>query len=221
MVGPAVARRPPPAPGHPHSSKAPVVLELLTGCLLLVGATLGGLVVAHRPWANRVDITGFRLLPADASSRWAVELTRLGSTHVLIAGVAVLGCIALMQGDRTRAIACVVAPLCAVLVVELVAKPLVGRRLEDSAAFTYPSGTVTAVAALAAATLLVAPRGAKSAVALLGGAVVSAICVAVVVLRWHYPTDALGGVSLGAGAVFTLDGALRLLSRSEPRVRRP
>jgi len=109
----------------------------------------------------------------------------------------------------------------AVLAVQLVAKPLVGRHFEGSSGLSYPSGTVTAVAALAAGILLVAPRLAKPAVAALGGALVAAVCVAVVVLRWHYPTDALGGVCVGAGAVFALDGALHWFSEPNRFRHRP
>ncbi|HEX4245680.1 MAG TPA: hypothetical protein VHY77_08940 [Acidimicrobiales bacterium] len=36
------------------------------------------------------------------------------------------------------------------------------------------------------------------------------ISAAVVVLRWHYPTDALGGACVGIGAVFFLDGLAHL-----------
>jgi membrane-associated phospholipid phosphatase len=32
----------------------------------------------------------------------------------------------------------------------------------------------------------------------------------VVVLRWHYPTDALGGIAVGAGAVLLIDSLVHL-----------
>jgi membrane-associated phospholipid phosphatase len=182
------------------------VVELLVGCVLLGGAAFAGFVFVHRPWPNRVDSFGFQLLPADATSRWAGVLTHLGSLPVLVVGVVVLGGMALIRGEKARALACVVAPVGAVLVVELVAKPLVGRHFEGSTALSYPSGTVATVAALAAAALLVVPRLAKLATALAGAVIVAAVCVAVVVLRWHYPTDALGGACVGAGAVFAVDG---------------
>ena len=102
------------------------------------------------------------------------------------------------------------------LIVQTVAKPLVGRHFEGTSALSYPSGTVTAVAALAAAALLVVPRFAKPLVAVAGGAVVVAVCAAVVVLRWHYPTDALGGVCVGAGAVFAVDGLQRWIRSLQP-----
>ena len=211
MAVSVVGSHPPVSQEH-SDRRAPAILELLVGSFLLCGAALAGFVFVHRPWPNRVDAIGFRILPAGFTSSWATDLARLGSTRVLVAGVVVLGIIALVSRDRARALSCVMAPLVAVLIVELVAKPLVGRHFEGSTALSYPSGTVTAVAALAAGAVLVAPRMAKLAVALLGGAATASVCVAVVILRWHYPTDALGGVCVGVGAVFALDGALHYFS---------
>jgi membrane-associated phospholipid phosphatase len=187
---------------HPEA-----LLEMLLGCFLLGAATLAGLVFVHRPWPNRVDAIGFRLLPADLSSRWAADVAHLGSSTVLIAGAATLCVVAAMSRNWMRALSCLIAPIAAVLIVQTVAKPLVGRHF-GGPSFSYPSGTVAAVAALAAAAFLVVPWFARPLVAVAGGVVVVAVCVAVVVLRWHYPTDALGGVCVGAGAVFTLDGLL-------------
>lgn len=99
---------------------------------------------------------------------------------------------------------------CAVLMVDQVAKPLIGRQI-DGVVGSYPSGTVTAVSALAAAAVLVTPRVFRAATAVVAAALVVGICAAVVVLRWHYPTDALGGACVGIGAVLFLDGLAHLL----------
>jgi len=116
--------------------------------------------------------------------------------------------VAVLSRDWIRALSCLVAPLAAVLIVQTLAKPLVGRHFEGTSALSYPSGTVTAAAALATAAFLVAPRFAKPLVAIIGAAAAVAVCAAVVVLRWHYPTDALGGLCVGVGAVFAIDGLL-------------
>jgi len=195
---------------------AEATMEMLLGCFLLAAATLAGLVFVHRPWPDRLDAIGFRLLPADPSSRWATDLAHLGSLTVLIAGATVLSVVAAKTRNWMRALSCLIAPIAAVLIVQTVAKPLVGRHLEGSSALSYPSGTVTAVTALAAAAFLVVPRFAKPLVAVAGGALVVAVCAAVVVLRWHFPTDALGGVCVGAGAVFAVDGLLLSISNQQP-----
>jgi membrane-associated phospholipid phosphatase len=188
---------------------AGAMMELLLGFLLLGAAILAGLVFVHRPWPNRVDAIGLRLFPADLSSTWATDVVHLGSLTVLIVGAAVLCIVAALSRNWMRALACLIAPIAAVLIVQTVAKPLVGRHFEGNSGLSYPSGTVAAVAALAVATFLVVPRFAKLPVAMAGGAVIVAVCAAVVVLRWHYPTDALGGVCVGAGAVFAVDGLLQ------------
>jgi membrane-associated phospholipid phosphatase len=40
--------------------------------------------------------------------------------------------------------------------------------------------------------------------------VVAGVGAAVLVLRWHYPTDVLGGVWVGSGAVFFIDALAHL-----------
>jgi len=204
---------------HRISKKTEAATELLVGCFLLGAAALAGLFFVRRPWPNRLDAIGFRILPADPTSPLAADVARLGSLTVLVAGVAALCVVAAVSRNWLRALSCLVAPIAAVLIVETVAKPLVGRHI--GGAFSYPSGTVTAVAALAAAAFLVTPGLAKAFTAVAGGVVVAAVCAAVVVLGWHFPTDALGGVCVGAGAVFVVDGFLLSIRNHLHRARTP
>ncbi len=199
---------------HQIGKPTEYLAELLVGCFLLGAATLAGLVFVRRPWPNRLDAIGLSLLPADPTSKWAADVAHLGSLTVFVAGVVVLSAVAAISRNWMRALSCLIAPLAAVLVVQTVAKPLVGRHIEGT--LSYPSGTVTAVAALAAAVFLVVPRFAKPIVTATGGVVVAAVCAAVVVLRWHFPTDALGGVCVGAGAVFAVDGLLLSIRNQIP-----
>ncbi|MGO9857271.1 MAG: hypothetical protein ACLPYY_19795, partial [Acidimicrobiales bacterium] len=148
---------------------AEALMEMLLGCFLLGAAALAGFVFVHRPWPNRVDAIGFWLLPADLSSKWAADVAQLGSLTVLVAGATVLCVEAAISRNWMRASSCLIAPIAAVLIVQSVAKPLVGRHFEGTSALSYPSGTVTAVAALAAAAFLVVPRFAKPLVAVTGG----------------------------------------------------
>jgi membrane-associated phospholipid phosphatase len=86
---------------------------------------------------------------------------------------------------------------------------MVGREI-GAGSFTYPSGTVTAVAALAAAVFLVSPRLLRPLSAVAGALAVAGVGWAVLVLRWHYPTDVLGGIWVGGGAVFLIDSLAHL-----------
>jgi membrane-associated phospholipid phosphatase len=184
-------------------------IELGVGVLLLGIAALAGLAFVHRPWPNRLDIWGDRLLPADPSSLWAHDFVTLGSMTVLIAGVVLVFFIGILR-DWVRGIACATAPVIAVLIVQEIAKPLVDRHSVFTSGLSYPSGTVAAVAALATALTLVMPAKARFPVALLGLLAIGGTGAAVIVLRWHYPTDALGGVAVGVGSVLVVDALLHL-----------
>jgi membrane-associated phospholipid phosphatase len=201
---------------HPSRGRGPgavtlagTAIELTLGSVALALAGLAGLAFVHRPWPNRLDVWGYQALPANFSSRWAHDMVALGSVTALVVGVAAVFLVGLLR-DWVRAIACAVAPLLAVLVVQDLAKPLVGRHIGISGGASYPSGTVAAVAALATAFTLVLPMMVRPLAALVGAAAAIGACAAVVVLRWHYPTDALGGIGVGMGAVLAVDALSHL-----------
>jgi membrane-associated phospholipid phosphatase len=191
------------------SARTAILIELGIGVLLLGVAALAGFVFVHRPWPNRLDLWGDRLLPADPSSQWAHGFVALGSLTVLIVGVVLVFFIGVLR-DWVRAIACTAAPLIAVLVVQDIAKPLVDRQSAVTGALSYPSGTVAAVAALATALILVVPAKGRFLLTMLGLLATVGTGAAVIVLRWHYPTDALGGLAVGVGSVLVIDGLLQV-----------
>ena len=183
--------------------------QLLCGTGALAVAAVAGLAFVHRPWPNRLDVWGYAALPADPASHWAHDLVGVGSLVALIGGVAAIFLVGILR-DWVRAVACATAPVLAVLIVQDLAKPLVGRHLGMTGSASYPSGTVAAVGALMTAAALVSPTVVRPLVVVAGAAVTAGVCAAVVVLRWHYPTDALGGVAVGAGAVLVLDALFHL-----------
>jgi membrane-associated phospholipid phosphatase len=194
--------------GPAAASRVWTAIELMLGTGLLTAAALAGLLLAKRPGPNRVDAAGYFYLPSDPHSHLANELVRFGSLPVLVAGVIVIFVVAVLR-DWVRAFACAAAPIIAVEVVEHIAKPMVGREI-GAGSFTYPSGTVAVVAALTAAVFLVTPRLLRPVSAVAGAFVILGVSWAVLVLRWHYPTDVLGGVCVGAGAVFFIDALVHL-----------
>jgi membrane-associated phospholipid phosphatase len=197
-----------PTTGPAAASRGWTAIELALGVALLGAAALAGYLLARRPAPNRIDSAGYFYLPSNPSSHLANEMVKFGSLPVLLAGVGVVFVAAIFR-DWVRAVACAAAPIIAVEIVEQVAKPMVGREI-GGANFTYPSGTVAVVAALAAALFLVSPRLLRPLIAVIGSLVVAGVGIAVLVLRWHYPTDVLGGVCVGAGAVFFLDALAHL-----------
>ena len=103
-------------------------------------------------------------------------------------------------------------------------KPLLSERIVlANFSFTpgFPSGHVTAVAALVLCTLLAVPRGwPRVVVAVVGAGLVVGIAAAVVILGWHYPSDALAGGLVSGGWWFVGIAAIRLISpRLGPRGR--
>ena len=197
-----------PRRGPAEVSRVWTAIELVLGFCLLGAAALAGLLLAKRPGPNRVDAAGYFYLPSNPNSHLANELVKLGSLPVLLAGVGVIFVVTIFR-DWVRAFVCAVAPIVAVEVVEHIAKPMVGREI-GAGSFTYPSGTVTVVAALATAVFLVSPRLLRPLSAVVGSLAVAGVGVAVLVLRWHYPTDVLGGVCVGSGATFFIDAVAHL-----------
>jgi membrane-associated phospholipid phosphatase len=195
--------------GPRTATPAGISVELILGMGSLLVAAVAGLAFVHRPWPNRLDVLGYRLLPADMGSHWANDVVMLGSVTALVVGAVAIFLVGVMR-DWVRAVACAAAPVVAVVIVQELAKPMVDRHLGLNGPSSYPSGTVAAIAALATAATLVVPRLLRPLVAGAGLLAVLATGAAVIVLRWHYPTDALGGIAVGVGAVLSLDGLLHV-----------
>jgi membrane-associated phospholipid phosphatase len=177
--------------------------------VLLTGAAIAGYALIRRPWANRLDHAGSAAFPLDPGAVLYRRIVEIGSLPFLLGGIA-LAIVLSIWRDWPRAVACVLGPLAAVITTEQVAKPLVGRHLSEFGGDSYPSGTVTAAAALVTVVTLAVPLLLRPVVGLGGLGVIGAVSVAVVVLGWHYPTDAIGGALVGVGSVLTLDALVHV-----------
>jgi len=185
-------------------------IELTLGSVLVVAAVAGGLYFMVRPEPSLLDHWVFAAIRPVHHSGFLVAVTRLGSPFVVVAAAAA-GFLATIRRNRPRALALLVGPVLAVGVSDWVIKPVVHRTYADVVSF--PSGTVTAVAAVATVALLATPDPWRSIVAALGGTVTVLEVMSVVALRWHYPTDALAGLAVGVGVVLMGDCAARGLAR--------
>jgi len=189
----------------PHATGA----SLAVACVLLGAVFLGGLALRLAPGPNPLDHWGFSLLPGVLHSTVLKAITDLALAPV----AAVLGLLAgalAWRHDRRRALACLVGPALAVVLAELL-KMIVGRRLEH--VLCYPSGTTAVVAALVTAFVLVTRREARTLTIVVGAVAVILETVAVVKLRWHYPSDTLAGIVLGVGGVMLADAGLHRIGR--------
>ena len=201
-------RNPSSSPRSPRS-KMRAGTELTTALVLVGGVVVAGLYFALRPGPTVFDRWALAAIPAVHHSGLLLAVTRLGSPFVVVAAAGI-GFLATIRRNRPRAVALALGPVLAVTACDWVIKPAVGRTFADVVSF--PSGTVTAVAAVATVGLLATPDRWRSGVAALGGTVTVLAVLSVVALRWHFPTDALAGVAVGAGVVLLTDGAARVVA---------
>lgn len=182
---------------------AAIVAAGLLGVVLVIG-----LRVAHTIGPLHVDRLGARVVdtPQLPHTRRAFRgLVWLGSPQFVAGAVAVLATWRLARRDVIGAAAAVVAPLLAVVLTELVAKPLIGRRMTRAGhSFSFPSGHVTGAAALAAVLVALAVRawGGRAAWTALPAVLLPlGVSAGVVRAGFHYATDAVGGIAMGFSAV--------------------
>ncbi len=187
--------------------RRPGTIETAVGAVLVGAALVGAVVFRVHPAPNALDNWVFNVVDPSLRSHALTVITELHWPAGLVAATLLAGLVALPQ-DRRRAAACVVGPAAVVVGVELVLKPLVGRHF--GGVDSYPSGNVADMTAVAMAWTLAVPRRIRPVVALVGGALAVAMSVAVIGLRWHYPTDAFGGILFGAGVVLLLDGLVHI-----------
>lgn len=179
------------------------------GGVLLAWSALAALVVSFRPGSNALDRFVQSLVGFTPHSQPLLDLTKLGTRPLLVAG-AVVSAAVVAPRDRKRALACLVGPFIAAVTVEWVMKPLVGRYYAGVP--TFPSGTVTVTTAVATAWVLAVPRRLEPAMLGAGAVATAAVVYAVIALRWHYPTDAMVGVTFASGTVLLVDGLLHILA---------
>jgi hypothetical protein len=203
----------PPAP--PRSGRP--WIEVTLGVAAITATAALGAYVHIRAGVNAVDRLGFAL-PRVTTHSWRFfrAVTWLGTVPALAIGSVSAALVARFTGrrDRWRALACLIGPPVAAVVNQLVIKPLVGRQYLGDLSFA--SGSVTVIAAVSTAWVLAVPRRFRPATAVLGSLATALMMVAVIAVRWHYPTDAVAGAVFGVGMVLIVDGAIRFISRSQP-----
>ncbi len=181
--------------------------ELVAGGVLVGWTLLASLAVRADRAPNVLDRFGFAHLPDASHSIFWLRITDLGSFPALVAG-SLLAALVVVGRDRRRALACLCAPSIAAALVNWVLKPEVGRYYLG--VLSFPSGSLTVVAALATAWTLAVPGRLRWVVLLAAAAAIALTGIAVVAARWHYPSDALAGAVCGVGVVLLVDGLLHL-----------
>jgi len=186
--------------------------RLTAACLLLALAAIGGVYFAFFPGATPLDRLGEWVIPNESHShvlRWTVAR---GLPIALVLGAA-LSCVTAVFWDRRRAVTCVVAPPVAIALTEYVLKPLVGRSVPGVGVigFAYPSGHMTAAAAVVGVAVLVVPPRWRRLALLIGTVLDVFVAVCLILLRYHYVTDIIAGTAVALGTTILVDTALHLL----------
>jgi membrane-associated phospholipid phosphatase len=179
-------------------------MEASIGFACLVGAVALGVFLAHHRGQNSLDAWAFARIPYWKHGQLPTTLVKLGSVPALVIG---LGVVVFVSGtrDTVRTISCIVGPIVAVVIADEILKPLVARYIAIDES-TYPSGTVTVIASVATALVLVTGSRWRVAIAVGSAITVVAVAFSVLVLRWHFLTDVVGGAAVGSGAVLLIDG---------------
>ena len=185
---------------------APVRVQLAVSFLLLAVVVVGGLYVSLGPSDDVVDRLGYAAVPDQWAQPFWHHVTSVGEPPGAVIGVLLAAAWAFGR-NRRRAVTCVVAPLLAVFLCEVVIKPLVGRRLGGT--YDYPSGHVTTATAMLASLVLATPRRWRWLTGCVAGGVAALVALAVVASRQHYPSDAVAGLFLAPAVVLLVDGVNR------------
>ncbi|MHB8668990.1 MAG: phosphatase PAP2 family protein [Acidimicrobiales bacterium] len=187
---------------------------------------LSVVLLSHRTQPLRIDGQTTGLLYGhlgDRRHRLSAVFVDLGSPRGVLVEAALVAVAAWCLGRRLRELAVLLTCLVTAVEVEVFLKPLIGRQSPPhSSAFLFPSGHVAGVTSVAlAGWLLLAGGRSATARQVLGGAVVVALVlvvgVAVIILQFHFLTDALGGALV---ALITTLVLATLVDRSRIPARR-
>jgi membrane-associated phospholipid phosphatase len=183
------------------------------GLGLLAVVAIGGAYFALRPGPTPLDRLAFRILPSEYTHNSLTFIADIGRPRVVVPGVVICAFIAFFW-DRRRSVTCLVAPAVAIVITEYLAKPAVGRTFGGT--LCYPSGHMTAVAALVCAFVIAVPAGWRKLAAFLGLVVSVVVAVTLLLLRWHYLTDVIAGASVSIASTLIVDAVVH--SRTFRRV---
>jgi membrane-associated phospholipid phosphatase len=203
------------------SVKAPLAAWLAcAGALILLALVAYGIDAAQRLDANL--LARFAVHRGSDLGTPARGIVRLGDPLPLLLMLALASGIALWRRRPFDALAAVVvvagASLTTQLLKVLLAHPRVQPVLGEHqlSAVAFPSGHATAAASIAIAFAFVAPPSLRPAVLAAGAVLVAAVGCSVLVLRWHFPSDVLGGILVACGWGFAVVAARRTIEGGGP-----
>jgi membrane-associated phospholipid phosphatase len=204
-----------------RSVKAPLAAWI--GCaiaLMLLALVAYGIDAAQRLDADL--LSHFANYRDGALGTLSRGLVHLGDPLPLLLMLALACAIALWRRRPIDALAAVTVVAGASLTTQLLKvllahpryQPLLGEH--QLSAIAFPSGHATAAASIAIAFAFVSPPRMRPAVLAAGACMVAAVGLSVLVLRWHFPSDVLGGILVACGWGFAVVAARRTIERGGP-----
>src|SRR5579863_9317636 len=182
--------------------------RIICGIVMLLVVAAGGFYFSAHPEGTSLDGLAFRIVPNEYTIHRLTLIADLGRPRVVVPAVVFLFFIALIW-DRRRAVTCAIAPAAAVFITEYLAKPAVGRMFGGT--LCYPSGHMTAVAAVVSVFVLAVPPRLRIPALALGVIVDGVVAVTLMLLRWHYLTDVIAGAFVAIGTTLIVDSVVHML----------
>lgn len=218
----------PAEPDRNLASQISAKAALAGGVLCLLALLLLGLAVSLLPAVRAHDILALRdfaQLATPGARPWENAVAGIVDTipGLLLGGVVLATAIARRRPRLALLVAVIMFGACesTELVKALLSVPRHSPLLapQQVSTHSFPSGHSTAIMAIALCAVLVAPPRWRTRVAALGALLTLAVSFALLPLKWHFPTDVLGGYLMaGAWAGFGV-AALRAADARWPLAR--
>jgi membrane-associated phospholipid phosphatase len=193
----------------------------LIGAGLCLSALVLLAVAAYKigPTSRLDDTLLLRIVRPEGSSpaHQVAEVIRLfGELPVVVVALAGVVLLGRHYGRRREAAAAVAVVVGAGITTQLLKLVFVYPRFQDvwwknPQELAFPSGHTTAAAALSIALVLVVPPVHRMTAAAIGVLATGGVAISVVVLGWHYPSDALGGILVASAWGFAAVASLRFI----------
>ncbi len=163
--------------------------------------------------------------PEEARSHYiGSALAHLADPLPLIVMLAAIVALALLAGRRREALVAAAVVVVANVTTQVLKAVLAHPRYQSYLgphqpwSTAFPSGHTTAAASIAVALLLAAPRRLRTPAGAVGVALAAVVAISVVVIKWHYPSDVVGGLLVASGWGFATVAALRVAEPHRARV---
>jgi membrane-associated phospholipid phosphatase len=201
------------------ASRHLVGAALCLAALVLLGAAIystAGVALDQRTLAAAT-----RLYEPSAEPAAAAFVSLGDPAWALLIGVALAATALYRRGPRLAAVVLLI-PAGAALSTGLLKHTLTQSRFcmcladERAGGGSWPSGHATLTSALLLAALLVAAPRWRPALAFAGGGALAAFSAAMLVMGWHYPSDVIAGLLMGALWAFAGIALLELDARKRP-----